>query len=284
MPGRWYRLDALLYVIWKEQPIPFSVETYRYDRQPSQAPSLRTRREQWMQRGEGQLYAGLLASALHEMGLVSLGYPCEPGVAGTEPHPPGWFHLTTLGPVVLADGPVGEDAAAGLWFAPEERPLVVQPSFELLLLQPAMPVLYQLIHWAEIKRIGPVSTLTLTQRALLRGMATGDSLQQLLALLAQQGRKDLPQNVAYTINDWSRAYKGAILAEVILVDTSSEQTALDLLRLLAESSIETRQLTSCTLAIIPARATLPTLRRLLEKAGVFVREDVRNAARHPPYR
>jgi Helicase conserved C-terminal domain len=237
-----------------------------------------------MHRGEGQLYAGLLASALHEMGLVSLAYPCDPEATGTAPLPAEWFQLTPLGAVALADGPVGEEASRGLWFTPEERPLIVQPSSELLLLQPAMPVLYQLIHWAEIKRIGPVSTLTLTQKAFLRGMAAGYSAQQVLTLLTQQGRKDLAQNVAYNINDWARSFKGATLAEVILVDTSSEQVALDLLRLLEESRIEARTLTPCTLAIFPAGASLLTLRRLLEKVGVFVREDARNAVRRPSYR
>jgi len=284
LPERWYRLDTLLYALWKEQPISLVASTTRYDRQASQPSSVRARREQWMQRGEGQLYVGLMGSALHEMGLVSLGYPCEPLATGSAAHPAEWFQLTPLGAVALADGPVGEDTAAGLWFTPEERPLVVQPSFELLLLQPAMPVLYQLLHWAEIKRIGPVSTLTLTQKALLRGMAAGYSVQQVITLLAQHARAGLAQNVTYTINDWSRAYKGATLAEIILVDTSSEQVALDLSRLLAENRIEVRTLTPSTLAIFPTGTSLLTLRRLLEKAGVFVREDARNAARGPSYR
>lgn len=285
LPGRWYRLDALLYAIWKEQPIPFSAATSRYDRQPSQPSSLRTHRERWMQRGEGQIYTGLLASALSEMGLVSLGYPCDPGAIGASPQPAEWFQLTPLGAVALSDDPADEEASRGLWFTPEERPLIVQPSFELLLLQPTMPVLYQLIHWAEIKRVGPVSVLTLTQKALLRGMAAGYSVQHVLASLDQMVRKELPQNVSYTLlNDWSRAFKGATLAEVILADTSSEQVALDLLRLLAESRIEARTLAPCTLAIFPAGTSLLTLRRLLEKAGVFVREDPRNAARRPSYR
>jgi len=285
LPGRWYRLDALQYLIWKEQLIPFLEAASRYDRQSSGSPSLRTRREQWMHRGEGQLYAGLLTSALHEMGLVSLGYPCEPGETGTAPQPAEWFQLTPLGAVALSDGPSGEGATTGLWFTPEARPLIVQPSSELLLLQPAMPVLYQLIHWAEIKHVGPVSTLTLTKRALLRGMAAGYGVQQVLDSLAQAGRKEVPQNVAYMLlNDWSRAYKGATLAETILVDTSSEQVALDLARLLAENHIEARTLTPCILAVFPKGTSLLVLRRLLEKAGVFVREDARNAVRRPSYR
>lgn len=38
LPERWYRLDALLYALFKEQPIPFSRHDLisRYDRQPSQ--------------------------------------------------------------------------------------------------------------------------------------------------------------------------------------------------------------------------------------------------------
>jgi hypothetical protein len=282
--GCWYRLDALLYMIWKEQPIPFSSPLSRYDRQPTQPPPVRTRREQWMQRGEGQLYAGMIVSALHEMGLVSLGYPSEPAANGVVPRPPEWFQLTPPGAGVLVEEAAGAAATASLRSTPEERPLIVQPSFELLLLLPDMPVLYQLIHWAEIKRIGPVSTLTLTQKALLRGMADGYSVQQVLAFLTRQGSKDLAQNVSYTIKDWSRAFKGATLAEVILVDTSSEQVALDLSHLLAENHIEARTLTPCSLAVFPAGASLLTLRRLLEKAGAFVREDPRNTARRTSYR
>lgn len=280
LPDRWYRLDAFLYLLWKEQPIPFSQVSSRYDRQPSQPPSLRTLREQWMQRGEGQLYTGLLASALAEMGLVSLGYAGNPEVSEATPRPAEWFQLTSLGAIVLSDGQMKKESTTGLWFVPEERPLIVQPSFELLLLHPAMPVLYQLLRWAEIKRIGPVSTLTLTQKALLRGMAAGYSVQQVTNYLAQQSRTDLAQNVVYTINDWSRAYKGATLAEVVLVDASSEQVALDLVHLLAENHIEVRSLTSCILAIFPTGGSLFTLRRLLEKAGVFVREDTRSTAHH----
>src|SRR5260370_14091039 len=105
------------------------------------------------------------------------------------------------------------------------RTLVVQPSFELLLLQLDLSTLYSLLPFAQVNQVGVVSRLTLTRESILRGVAAGSSAESILQLLEERSQKGVPQNVAYTLNDWARLYKGTTISQVVLLEVTSEAVA-----------------------------------------------------------
>ena len=265
LPEQWYRIDALEFALWKQQPIQL------YDgytsRLAKDSTRLAARREQWMA-GEGQRYLGMLSSTLHEAGLVSLGYASE---AVDHNAPPDYVQLTPLGAATLADAPPGASSSAAPWMATTKRVLIVQPSFEVVLLELDMGVLYELLAFAQVKHIGPVSTFQLSQRALLRGLEAGKTVAGILDLLARYGQKDLPQNVVYTLGDWSRDYREVTLSEVFLLELSEARVEQDLSRALEGQRVEVRKLAPGTFIVASHETSLLALRKVLSKAGIVVR-------------
>ncbi len=265
VPGRWYRIEALLFSLWKQAPL-YLYDPYR--RQPERL-TLRERHARWMQH-DGAFYVACLFSTLYEAGVVALSYDCpDPAVDD----PPDLFLLTPLGAEAIADAPSSPSTSVLPPSSAQDTRLIVQPSFEVLLFQFDPSSVFRLVEFAQIKRIGPVSTFALTQAALLRGLEAGNQVEQILAWLSECTHKELPQNIVYTLRDWSRGYREARLEEVILVELSPAQGEDALYRVLADLSIEPRKLAPGMFVVAPGYNSFVELRRRLEKEGIVVRGE-----------
>src|ERR1051326_7090206 len=150
------------------------------------------------------------------------------------------------------------------------QPLIIQPNFEALVMEPCMPVLYYLPRFAVPERIGRVSRFTLTREALLRGLAGGLSLDDILANLERQSQKGLPQNIAYTLRDWARQYKEVRVKQVILLEVNDEALVTELAKAGKLAALGLLQLGPCALAA-PGETNLRDLHRALKKLGVAVK-------------
>jgi hypothetical protein len=155
--------------------------------------------------------------------------------------------------------------------SPVERPrsLIVQPSFELLLMQPDLPTLYSLMPFAQINALGNVSRLTLSRASVLRGMEWGLTIDEILQLLATQSQKAIPQNVDYTLRDWAKAYRAVEISQVILLEVESEAHTNDLLASSKLKEFNPRRLGPTAIAISNS-GNLQSLQRTLEKEGIVV--------------
>lgn len=266
LPGRWYRLDALLYALWQQRPPdPFG-------RQHGW--------EHWRRR-HAPGFLALLGSSLAEAGVVSLASASRaPGdstpagmlAPGTLPE---LVAVTTLGAAALARMDAAKETAEE-GDAAEDRVFVVQPTFEVVALRFASADIYRLLRVAEIVRVGPTSTFRLTRQALLRGLAAGEQLNDLLAFLSHRGKKPLPQNVSYTLKDWARGYHEVKLSEVVLLEVSGAEAAEALRQAAAELRMDLREVAPGIYAARPtgSRAAFATaLRQRLEAAGVVFRAD-----------
>ncbi len=286
-PGVWYTLTSLRATIQGDDPFVLRpVQRFAGEAGFKLADQLRERWEQT----DGEVIAGILRSSLAEMGLVALGYQRETPPGPNEVVNPDAFMLTELGaaalgmearpseadetparlPVVTSqnlsgtlDGRVGADCK-------QPQPLIVQPNFEVLVMEPCMPAIYGLPRYAVPERIGRVSRFTLTREALLRGLAGGLALEEILAFLEQQSQKGLPQNVAYMLRDWARQYKEARVNQVILLETGDEALTNELANSGKLAALGLRRLGPCALAA-PGDASLRELHRALKKLGVAVK-------------
>lgn len=310
-PKNWYTVVSLVNIIRGRDPFVL---------RPRQRgiPSLGYRKSDELRKHwdtcDREIVIGSLASSLHELGIVTLGYEAatakvpangrpqespqasQASLSHTTPYDvsrevnPNVFMLTDLGIAVLSSiakpappraTTVGVRRGISLP-APSLRPsmqngnrsLVVQPSFELLLLQPDLPTLYSLLPLAQINQIGLVSRLTLTRESLLRGLAAGITIEQILQLLEERSQKGVPQNVAYTLHDWAKLYKEAAISQVVLLEVTSEAVANEICNApkLKEfgQKFGLRRLGPCCIAL-RSDVNLHDLRRTLDKMGIVAR-------------
>lgn len=266
-PGHWYTIASLLYAIWDKEP--FALHRIPYSRRTERRKTQETH-SKWLQ-CDGEYYIGLLSSTLYEMGIVSLGYNRPDLPTTDEPANPDAFQLTAAGASILSEREesTSQEETETPASSEAQRSLVVQPTFELLLLQPDMPTLYSLLPFAQINQAGTVSRLTLTRTSILRGLEAGKTIEQILAILTQHSQKDLPQNVVYTLNDWARLYKGTRISQVLLFEVSSEAIATQLCTAPRLQGFGLRQIAPCIL-VASSDIELSTLKESLEQEGITV--------------
>ena len=277
IPGRWYTVDSLLQMIWKEDAFAYR-PTASYGRSKLRKDA--DTKIKW-ERCEGEVYRGVLSSTLYELGLVDIGYSHPDALSSTKPINPDYFMITELGRKVMAVGTPGLDATV-LEEQLAPRGLVVQPNFELLLLQPDLSTLYTLLPFTQANQLGFVSRLTLTKASVQRGLQAGQNVEQILRVLQEHSQKELPQNVEYTLHDWTKTFKSTNVSQVLLFEVSSEEAGQILGGIPSLQELGVRQLAPCIFAV-SGSVNLQAVRKELEKTGVFVRitGEVFSRPKHP---
>ncbi len=281
-PGQWYSTAGLLQTIWDKDP--FELRPTRYNMRPADKQKTQALRAKW-NTCEGEVYIGLLASTLYELGIVALGYEGElPPVPG-KPANPSYFMLSELGAAALepietqsaapkknkTNAPVSSTplAASAPPASNGHRVLILQPNFELLLLQPDMPTLYSVLPFAQVNQVEMVSRLTLTRASVLHGIEKGLDVEQILHILEDHSQKEVPQNVAYTLQDWVKLYKDVRVSQVLLLEVSSEAVADEVCTSPKLQAFGLRKL-GPRQVIASNDINLTDLRRILEKEGILV--------------
>src|SRR5579875_1196195 len=265
-PGVWYSLASFRATILGDDPFVLRPAQRRAgDAGFKLAEDLRA---QW-EHTDGELIAGLFRSTLAELGLVELGYDRETIPGPREHVNPDAFLLTEFGYEVIQ-----RELSASA--QPSMRPLVVQPNFQALLMEPSMPMLYWLVRFASLDQIGQVSRFTFTREALHRGLRLGDagakgitstSIDEVIAFLVEHSQKALPQNVEYTMRDWARQYRESTEGSTRVLTARSEELARAIvtspvLRAFKLSSIGPRMVS------VPPEISLSDLWRALENLGI----------------
>jgi XPB/Ssl2-like helicase family protein len=263
-PGRWYTVESLLRTMKARDP--YLLRPRQADMGLAGFRSARTMLANWYQ-SDGEIIIGMLSSTLYELGIVALGYQ-QPHVPDKDkPVNPNTFMLTDLATAVLSTGAEPSYSAGG---SSDRRTLIVQPNFELLLLQPDLPTVYSLLPFAQINQVGVVSRLTLTRTSVLRGLEAGKNIEQILQILEQRSQKEMPQNVLYTLRDWTKLYKEVNISQALLLDVPSEALANEICSSPKLKVFGLRRLAPCVIAV-SSDTSLQELRRVLDKEGIVVR-------------
>lgn len=280
----WYDLNSILDNLREQQPTIMRPQ-YSYSTK-KQRTDFMNNREEWM-RTEGELYIGMFNWTLFEMGLVDLGYREQDFVVPAKHSPginPSAIRLTELAWNVLQDfrkeaieakkaKKITMISSEPAVVAPKgDRPLpkfILQPNFDLLLLEPDLASLYSMLPIAQIKQIGHSSTLQLTQNLILRGMRTGLKTQDIIDLLQTRCQNTIPQNVLYTIKDWAKLYREATIETALLI-TVPEEIGSSLVQLEKLQPFNARLLAPGLLAI-DADSDLNKVIAILEKEKLTTR-------------
>jgi hypothetical protein len=217
-PGVWYSLASFCATVQGDDPYIF-----RPGQRSAGESGFRLAnelREHW-DATDGEVIIGMFRSTLRELGIVQLGYDREQVPAPGEDVNPDAFAVTELGAEVLASELSASEQ-------PSPRPLVVQPNFQVLLLEPHMQALYWLVRFAEVEQVGRVSRFTLTREALQRGLAACGSEVDVVGYLSSHSQKAVPQNVEYTLRDWVRQSAVAAPTHRTLLRVGDEALASEL--------------------------------------------------------
>jgi hypothetical protein len=276
-PGMWYSVESLLETIQGDDP--FTLRPAQRSASDVGFKAAEDLRAQW-RHTDGEIIVGMLRSTLAELGLMALGYERDTVPGAAENVNPDVFMVTEFGAEVLN----GESSASQ---QPSSRALVVQPNFQVLLMDAYMPALYWLARYAALERIGRVSRFTLTRESLRRGLQHGGDVEAAIAFLEAHSQKALPQNVVYTLRDWARVEEAAP-AHVALVEVSDEELARELVTSPKLRAFRLRPAGPKAVAV-PLEASLADLRRALERLGypqklLSALEDVMAAAGIPTRR
>jgi hypothetical protein len=256
-PGVWYTLASFRAMLQGDDPFVLRPsQRYAGEAGFRLATELRSR---W-DRTDGEVVAGIFRSTLRELGLVELGYDRESVPTAGEEVNPDVFRVTELGAEVMTS----ELSAS---HQPSARPLVVQPNFQVLLLEPHMPALYWLVRHAALEQVGRVSRFTLTREALLRGMGETPSVEDAITFLQAHSQKALPQNVVYTLRDWARQQQAVhATAAITLLEVGDEALAGELVTSPKLRAFRLRRVGPRAVAV-PPEASRRDLRRALERLG-----------------
>lgn len=256
--GVWYSLESFRSTLQGDDPYVLRPsQRYAGEAGFKLADDLRA---QWEQT-DGEIVTGIFRSTLAELGIVTLGYDRETVPAPTESVNPDAFMLTELGAEVLHS-----DLSATQ--QPSSRALVVQPNFQVLLMEPYMPALFWLVRYATLEQIGRVSRFTLTREALADGLGQGGTIDEIIAFLELHSQKALPQNVLYTLRDWARQHKEASQPQqpMRLLKVNDEALVGELVTSPKLRAFRLRQVGPKSVAV-PPETSLGDLRRALERLG-----------------
>ncbi|HEX6480483.1 MAG TPA: helicase-associated domain-containing protein [Ktedonobacteraceae bacterium] len=260
VPGQWYSIASLLDTIWLRGPY-FLRPAHLKERSRTQSIPSGLRR--YWDRCEGNVYQGILSSTLSELGIISTDRHSSDAITRATSLPTS-FRITTFGAQVLFEESTSSTVKPG-------KALVIQPSFEMILLRFDPLALYRLLPFSEVKLVEQASRLTLTQKSVLRGIEKGMSVDQMLAILNASSKKDVPQNVTRTLKDWEQTYKEAEMTEVLLIEVSSEGIADELCLSPHWQAFGIEKIAPCRLLAYHVHDTF-AFRRLLRRTGIVLRE------------
>ena len=103
---------------------------------------------------------------------------------------------------------------------------IVQPTFEIIAPRDLdLTIRERLEQFADLEKVDLTLTYRVTGDTIYRAANTGMSGEEVIDFLADHSEKDIPQNVAYSIQSWGDAYGQVYFMEVFLLRTASAEIA-----------------------------------------------------------
>jgi hypothetical protein len=201
-PGTWYSLDSLVQKIQREDP--YFITPRRDLLNMVGLQRLTELSKQWP-RIEGEIIQATFQTALEWLGIVQVGRNESDRVVA--------FCLTSFGAEIC-----GRNKAHSTEIPQAAQPLLVQPNFEVMLFAPKVETVWTLEKFTDLKKLDQVSLYTLTKEAVLRGLESGLTLSGIVDWLQKHNLQPLPQNLAISLEDWSKGFKRVQVEQVTLLE------------------------------------------------------------------
>lgn len=131
-----------------------------------------------------------------------------------------------------------------------QTPLSVGANFQVLLYRPTPRRVWALSAFAKLQSLDRVSTYALTSESLIRALASGIDLDQIVAFLERQNGGPLPQNVAYTLAEWDRGYRRVWLRRAVLLAAEEGEESEPIVAALKDAGLDPDTLPDGRIALV----------------------------------
>ena len=125
--------------------------------------------------------------------------------------------------------PAGRHVFGGAEWSDEQTwsgRFVVQPTFEIIAPRDLdLTIRERLERFANLEKVDLTLTYRVTRDTIYRAANTDMSGEEVIDFLADHSEKDLPQNVAYSIQSWGDAYGQVYFMDAFLLRTASAEIA-----------------------------------------------------------
>ncbi|MFL5734337.1 MAG: helicase-associated domain-containing protein [Chloroflexia bacterium] len=232
--GQWIQIEAFLRKIHLTEPFLIWSQDELMRRFGLRA--LQGFRSQWFSI-EGRIIADMLKTVLYWLGAIELGRDKQKRVVS--------FRLTDEGRTLLDPEHVGASRRPA-------KTLMVQPNFEVLVLHPQSHVIWNLVRSANLVRHDRVSVYAINKESVGRAVDAGMTPDAIKDFLNANTGKGLPQNVAHSIDDWSRLVKRANIRRATLIEVEDARVLDEMM-----ASRKTRRYVAQRLSPTVAIANLP---------------------------
>lgn len=198
-----------------------------------------------------------LRERIYLLGLVDLGFRGDTICA---------LRLTPLGSRALG-GKAPVDAACL-----NERPLIVNPDFEILLFLhegDTYDLITKIDRFAERMSSDSVYRYKVTEPSIEKAVAEGVDVAEILRVLSENARGAIPQNVVYSIKEWAGKVRFVTARKVTVLRGRNREIMDRVLKGLSHQHILCERL-SPTAIMIESDIELATLCADLARDGVFL--------------
>lgn len=213
-PGTWYSLASLLHKVQRENP--FFIRPRRELLNQFGLQRVDEFSRMWS-RIEGEIIRRTFGTVLDWLGIVKVGRD-EQGRVDS-------FTLTELGAELA-----GVPDAPRQTLPAVDKPLLVQPNLEIMLFAPQVDTIWTLLKFTTLKKLDQVSLYSLDRASVLRGLETGMTSSVILEWLAARNPQPLPQNVAVSVQDWSKGFRRVMVERTTLLEVEDPAVLDELLQ------------------------------------------------------
>lgn len=172
---------------------------------------------------EGAYINHVMAGPLYWMGLVDLAYSTPPpDFDAYGNHLIAGYRLTEQGRALLLGAELPKAVVT------QVGGLIVQPNFEILVMQPIpMELLMALDAFAIVKDSQQhVTTYQLTRESVYRGQQGQWPVERILAYLSEHCTQPVPDNIRRSLEEWEALYNRIVIwRRAVLVETADAATA-----------------------------------------------------------
>ncbi len=109
---------------------------------------------------------------------------------------------------------------------PLEDSFFLQGTFEMLVPANIEPfILWKVEQIADLVKPDQMLIYKISRQSIYRALSSGMSSQSIMAFLKRHSKNDIPQNVSYSIEEWSKGYGRVEFVDALILHCDSEELA-----------------------------------------------------------
>jgi len=177
------------------------------------------------------------------------------------------MQLNSLGAKALG---IDTPESAGI----KQNPLIVNPDFEIILIQDGdnYDLITRMDRFAVRTKSDNAYHYKITSSSVEKAVAEGMTASEILTILSENSRVDIPQNVIYSIREWSEKVKYVTVSEATLLRGRNKEVVDRIVHsgLLKDRIVERL---APTILMIKTDVDSKKINTALQKLGIFLEKD-----------